>query len=63
MSAVFSPPRRCSLMPFFDKNRDKAVYVFISFSRKLTTRRFDSFIAHHPAGLDASKKHENDNNE
>src|SRR4029077_11170382 len=33
-------------MPFFDKNRDKAMYVLISFSRNLTTCRLDSSIAH-----------------
>src|SRR6202171_3119574 len=33
-------------MSFFDRNRDKAMYVLISFSRNLTTRRFDKFIAH-----------------
>src|SRR5579864_3762605 len=33
-------------MPFFDKNRDKAKYVLISFSRNLTTRRLDSSITH-----------------
>src|ERR1700732_2570135 len=36
----------CSLTPFFDKNRDKAVYVLISFSRNLTACCFASCIAH-----------------
>src|SRR6266849_8501256 len=39
------PTRTCSLMPFFDKKRDRAVYVLISFSRNLTARRLDSSIA------------------
>jgi len=42
MMTFFAPTRTCSLMPVFDKNRDKAVYVLISFSRNLTTRRLDS---------------------
>src|SRR5271170_3867159 len=46
MRVLFAPARRCSLTPFFDKNRDKAVYVLISFSRNLTTRCFESCIAH-----------------
>jgi hypothetical protein len=53
-------------MPFFDKKRDNAKYVLISFSRNLTALRLDSSIAHsNPASLqdlNAAEKHENHNN-
>src|SRR5260370_1517736 len=61
-------------MPFFDKNRDKAAYVLISFSRNVTARRLESSIAHlrvagqqhaihYPQILNTSEKYENDDNQ
>src|SRR5260370_39974277 len=53
-------------MSFFDKKRDNARYVLISFSRNWIEFRMDSSMAHsNPAAsqaLNAAEKHENHNN-
>jgi hypothetical protein len=50
-------------MPFFDKKRDNAMYVLISFSRNLTALTLDSsigFLAAFP-NLNAAEKYEDHN--
>ena len=52
MRTFFAPTRTSALMPFFDKNKESAAYVLISFSRNWIARRLDSSIADLPIDAD-----------